>query len=98
MPLIKLTPELLRDGAQRLANAKEQNESAIANLDAIVNGLVSDWHGEAQDAFAASYARKKQTFETFSMDIQTLIDALKRFAETMENQEKMQAGKAAGLQ
>ena len=98
MPLIKLTPELLRDGANRLAKAKEDNQNAIANLNSIVDGLVSDWHGEAQDAFAASYARKKQTFESFSLDIPNLIEALTRFANTMEDQEKLQAGKAAGLQ
>ncbi len=97
MPLIKLTPELLRDGAQRLAKAKEDNDNAISKLDAIMNDLVSDWHGEAQDAFAASYARKRQTFQSFSVDIEALVEALKRFADTMEDQEKLQAGKAAGL-
>lgn len=98
MSIIKLTPELLKDGADKLLKAKEDNESAIANLDSIVDGLVNDWHGEAQDAFATSYARKRETFKTFTFDIDHLATALKTFAQVMEDQEKLQVGKAINLQ
>lgn len=96
--LIKLTPALLKDGAAELLKAKADNENAISNLNAIVDGLISDWHGEAQDAFANSYARKKQTFQTFTLDIEKLANALEKFAQVMEDQEKLQAGKADNLQ
>lgn len=96
--LIKLTPVLLREGADQLLRAKADNDSAIANLDSIVKGLVTDWHGEAQDAFETSYERKKETFQTFSLDIENLAEALKDYAKVMEDQEKLQATKAANLQ
>ncbi len=95
--LIKLTPELIREGASKLMNAKNNNESAIDKLNGIIDGLVSDWHGEAQDAFAASYARKKATFQSFSVDLEHLIEALKKFADAMESMEKEKAGIAANL-
>ena len=97
MPIIKLTPELIRDGAKRLVNAKQENDGAIEKLNGIVDGLVSIWHGEAQDAFAASYARKKETFKSFSGDIESLVTALNRYADVMESEEKGKAGLAANL-
>lgn len=97
MPIIKLTPELIREGAQKLVKAKADNDGAIAKLDGIVNGLVSIWHGEAQDAFANSYANKRKTFESFSLDIENLVTALNRYANVMESEEKAKAGSAAHL-
>ena len=94
---IRLTPENLRDGAQRLAQAKADNDDVINQIDGLINGLESDWHGEAQEAFMTSYANKKATFQQFSLDMEAFIRFLNEYAQTMEDQEKLQAGKAAGL-
>ncbi len=56
---IRVTPENLREGADRLRYAKQDNDDLINQLDAIINGLVDGWHGQAQEAFMASYASKK---------------------------------------
>ncbi len=94
---IKLTPEALRDGAQRLSQVKADNDDVLNRIDALINGLVAEWHGEAQEAFANSYANKKATFQQFSLDMEAFIRFLNDYARVMEDQEKLQAGKAAGL-
>ncbi len=94
---IKLTPEALRDGAQRLSQMKADNDDVINRIDGLINGLVAEWHGEAQEAFANSYANKKATFQQFSLDMEAFVRFLNRYAETMEEQEKMQATKAGSL-
>ncbi|MBQ3447865.1 MAG: WXG100 family type VII secretion target, partial [Synergistaceae bacterium] len=74
-----------------------KNNRLLSAIDGLINGLASDWHGEAQEAFMTSYANKKATFQQFSLDMEAFIRFLNEYAQTMEDQEKLQAGKAAGL-
>ncbi len=97
MPGIKLTPELLEEGASKLKDANAKNEDVINRLDNLMANLVNDWEGEAQAAFRDSYARKRETFQSVSVDMQTFVEFLNRFADIMRQEEQRQRDKAAGL-
>lgn len=94
---IKLTPENLRAGADSLKQTKADNDDVINRIDGLMSSLVADWHGEAQEAFSNSYQTKRATFQQFSLDMEELIRFLLKFAENMEEQEKLQKGKAEAL-
>ena len=97
MPTIKLTPELLEDGAGRLEQANQRNEDVITKLDGLIQSLNADWEGEAYEAFSASYANKRQTFVDLSAEMKKFVVFLKKFADVMREQEKLQKGKAEEL-
>ena len=97
MAIIKLTPELLDEGAERLQQANDRNEEVISRLDTLISSLNGDWEGEAYQAFSSSYASKRQSFVDLSAEMKKFVVFLRKFAEVMRDQEKLQKGKAEGL-
>lgn len=97
MAVIKLTPELLEEQATNLVSYAEQNDQVIADLDGIVNGLLTGWEGPAQQAFTESYKSKRATFESFTEVMRSFATEVQKFAEVMREQEEMQKNKAQEL-
>ena len=97
MPVIQLTPENLRDEAEKLRKTAEINEDVLSRLDSAINGLAGNWEGDAYNAFKTSYESKRKTFEGFTLDMTNFVNYMKEFADVMENQEKLQTGAAQNL-
>lgn len=94
---ILLTPENLRDEATKLEQTAARNDDVLSKLDSLVNGLVAGWEGEAQAAFINSYNTKKATFKKFTDEMKDFVSFMRNFAQVMEDQERLQKGKADGL-
>ena len=97
MPTIKLTPELLEEGAANLQKANDRNEDVIGRLDALIESLNADWEGEAYEAFRTSYGNKRQSFIDLSREMQKFVVFLKKFADIMRQEEKRQKDVAINL-
>ncbi|MBQ6981741.1 MAG: WXG100 family type VII secretion target [Synergistaceae bacterium] len=97
MPVIKLTPELLEEGANRLTEANNSNENVINRLDGLISSLNADWEGEAYNAFKQSYDNKRKTFVELSQEMEKFVLFLKKFADVMRQEEKRQASAAINL-
>lgn len=97
MPRIKLTPEVLEEKSNLLTNTAQRNDDVISRLDMLINGLVSDWEGEAQTEFANSYRTKRESFESFTEEMRVFAEFLAKFADIMRQEEKRQADAARGL-
>ena len=97
MALIKLTPELIREQAEQLVSNAEKNDQVIADLDSIVNGLLTGWEGPAQQAFTESYQTKRATFQSFTEIMRDFSKEVIKFADVMQNQEEMQKNRAQEL-
>ena len=97
MPKILLTPENLRDEAARLEQEAAKNDDVLNQLDTLINGLVAGWEGEAQQAFQNSYNTKRATFKKFGDEMKDFVAFMKKFADIMEDQERLQKGKADSL-
>ena len=94
---ILLTPENLREEATKLEQTAARNDDVLSKLDSLINGLVAGWEGEAQTAFINSYNTKKATFKKFTEEMQAFVAFMRDFAQVMEDQERLQKGKAEGL-
>ena len=97
MPVIKLTPEVLEEGANRLQEANNLNKDVIDRLDGLIESLNADWEGDAYNAFRESYMNKRQTFQDLSEDMRKFVDFLNKFADIMRQEEKRQADAARNL-
>ena len=97
MPLIKLTPELLREKAEELKKYAEQNEQVVQDLNSILNGPLASWEGPAQEAFRTSYVAKRATFVTFSDTLRQFAQEVINYADVMENEEENQRRRAVEL-
>ncbi len=97
MPVIKLTPELLEQGADKLVEANNLNEDVIQRLDNLISGLNADWEGDAYNAFKQSYDSKRKTFVELSQHMEKFVLFLKKFADVMRQEEKRQADAAINL-
>ena len=97
MPVIKLTPEVLEDGAAKLRETASRNDDVVVRLDGLIEGLNADWEGDAYNAFRESYLTKRSTFEKFTIDMDVFAKYLEDFATIMRDQEKLQADKARQL-
>lgn len=84
MPEIMLTPEILNEKSSELSNIQSEQQNVIANIQRIVDELLSGWEGQAQQKFVSSYEEKKSTYQEFSVDMTAFVDFLRVYANTME--------------
>ncbi|MBQ3653089.1 MAG: hypothetical protein II954_01575, partial [Synergistaceae bacterium] len=72
-----------------------KNNRLLSAIDGLINGLASDWHGEAQKAFTASYRAKREKFarvsEGLSENLRELQDFLRSHADSLHLTEREQA-------
>lgn len=97
MPTIKLTPEVLEEGAEKLRNTAQKNDEVVQGLENLIASLEADWEGDAYNNFKASFEEKKATFQSFTQDMEKFVNFLKKFADIMREEEKRQADAASKL-
>ena len=97
MAVIKLTPELLREQAQKLSKYAEENDQVVQELNSIMNGPLASWEGPAQEAFRASYEAKRATFVSFTDALRQFAQEVINYADVMENEEENQRRRASEL-
>ena len=84
---ILLTPEELVSEARSLKSAADTQNTVIRELDSIVNGLLSQWTGDAQREFVSSYNNKKKTFQKMVELMTELAKDITNFAQNMGSME-----------
>ncbi len=97
MPVIKLTPEVLEDGAAKLRDTASRNDDVVTRLDGLIEALNADWEGDAYNNFRESFLAKRATFKSFTEDMSIFADFLVKFADIMRQEEKRQADAASQL-
>lgn len=88
MVRIRLTPEALIEEAGRLRSLKADNDDVVNRIDNLVNGLLGDWRGEAQEAFSNAYQSRRGGLRQFSLDMEDFTRFLIRYAEAMEDADR----------
>lgn len=81
---ILLTPDQMRDRANKIRAYKEEQAEVISRLTNLVNSLSTVWRGESQDAFVAKYLGMKSTFQNFSASMEEYANLIETTARDME--------------
>jgi WXG100 family type VII secretion target len=84
MVSIKITPNSLRDNANTLRKYNGNHRDAYSKMDSLVHNLASEWTGEAQTAFIASFDGNKQSFAKFGTDVDAFAKLMDDSANRME--------------
>ncbi len=95
--VVLLTPEELEDEAAQLIKMADTNDNVIQTLNGVVDGLLSGWEGEAQQAFVESFTKKRETFSRLSEDMRNFAERIKTFASHMRDEETQKANQAREL-
>lgn len=97
MANIRITPEGLEAQAKDLRGKNQEHEQIYAKMKQLVNSLTSEWEGEAQKAFAASFANRETFFKQFSEEIENFAKFMDRAAQTMRETEEQLKSQAQQL-
>lgn len=62
---IKLTSSALKSKKEKLEQDNAKFKSQISNLESIEKQLMSEWKGDAADAFNATYTKDSACFDKF---------------------------------
>ena len=94
---IVITPESLEQRSTELRNYKDQQQNVFNEVESIIKNLLSDWEGEAQAEFMASYERNKTVFDQFILDMERFAKFMYDFAAAMKTNEQGGKQKAQAL-
>ena len=90
MPEIYLTPDMVNSTATQITNQKQQLEGFMKAIDQLVVNLQANWKGDAQKAFATSWAAKRGTYDNFiKQGLQPFADFLKKYVTTMQGADQI---------
>lgn len=81
--LIEINTESVRQAASSIEELGTENTEIITKIGALVDSM-SDWQGEAQQAFAAKYTSMKPIFIKFSEALNEYAAAISEGAVSME--------------
>jgi len=86
MPKIRLTPEIIQGKANELTACMEDQRQIIRDITKLIDEVVADWAGKAQEKFIAAFNEAKPIYEKFAdPDLTSFVDFLNSYAMTMEN-------------
>jgi WXG100 family type VII secretion target len=85
---IKVTPESLRTQAQTLRKYRDEHTDIYGQMDKHVHSLVSEWTGEAQSSFIATFEGNRASFEKFATDIEAFAKLMDDTANSMEQADR----------
>ena len=95
MPKIRLTPEILQGKANELIACKEDQRKVIEDIARLIDEVVADWAGKAQEKFIAAFNDARPIYEKFAdPDLDGFIKFLNNYALTMETLDAGQGTKA----
>ncbi len=89
MAEIRVTPQQLRTTAEHLRGLNGQFKSQVDTLTSQENSLVSQWEGDARDAFNNAFNSDKAQWENFSTLVEQYAVALENIATEYDNKEAM---------
>jgi WXG100 family type VII secretion target len=95
MANIKVTPDSLRSQASALRKQNETHRQTYGSMDSLVHNLVSEWTGEAQSSFLASFEGNRASFEKFGTDIDAFAKLMDDTANRMEQTDQELKAKMA---
>lgn len=87
MAKIRITPENLRQQATTLRARKTDHANAYQAMKTLVNNLVQEWEGPAQQAFVDAFNGKEAEFKKFEADIEAFAVLMDKSANSMEQTE-----------
>lgn len=92
MATIKVDGETMRAKATEIANLREQHDSTIASIGAIITALSGVFEGEAATAYTAKFESMKPTFTSFSEMLQEFSTKLNTAANEFDSTDTSLAG------
>jgi len=97
MASIMITPDSLRQQAQTLETLNSEHTANYAKMEQLVHALVTQWTGNAQQAFEAAFIDKKPEFQKFAAVISEFVQLMKNSALKMEQtDEELKSGMSVG--
>ncbi len=85
MALIQVTPELLESKASEVRALRANHDNTMTKLKNLVHSLDSEWKGEAQAAFVASFEGMQATFTNFSQMLEDYAVKMVKSAQIMRD-------------
>lgn len=85
---IKLTSSALKSKKEKLEQDNAKFKSQISNLESIEKQLMSEWKGDAADAFNATYTKDSACFDKFYSLVQKYTQALEQIVKAYEKAEQ----------
>lgn len=87
MAEIKVTPQQLKDKATTLETLNRKFRSEVEKMVGYEQQLAAMWEGEAQKAFRKAFNDDKLKMETFALNIDKYVMALREDAQRYETAE-----------
>ncbi|MBQ7214902.1 MAG: WXG100 family type VII secretion target [Synergistaceae bacterium] len=84
MPRIRLTSDVLKQKAGEITQCMDDQKQVINDVAKLIEEIVSDWEGEAQKGFIATFENVKPTYEKFAPDLSDFANFLTNYANTNE--------------
>lgn len=84
MSVIQVTPETLRNEADKLIKYKEQQEKEMNRLRVLVNSLSSQWRGEAQNAYVSKFNSMEYIYRNFAALLESYAKLMNSTASQMQ--------------
>ena len=96
MATIKVDGETMRAKAAEIANLRDQHDSTIASIGAIIADLGGIFEGQAATSYTARFESMKPTFTSFSEMLQKFSTDLQRAAADFDNTDSTLSGSIGG--
>lgn len=84
MPKIMLSPDSLRSASTTLTNCMNEQQEVINSVANLINEVVSDWEGDAQQGFIEAFERVRPVYESFAPDLSDFAKFLNDYSNSME--------------
>lgn len=81
---IRITPDQMREKANRYRSEAEAVNAVIGNMDTLLEQLQSEWEGAASESYAVRYSELKPGFQKAEALIREIAKALDDTAKIVE--------------
>lgn len=81
---IRISPEQMRSRAREYQTEAENIQTSICQMDRLLNCLISEWEGEASQAFNSRYNELRPSFISMQQLIEEISVSLDNTATAME--------------
>ena len=87
MAKIRITPESLEGQAKTLRGYNTTHAAEYGKMKTLVNNLVSEWEGDAQQAFKTQFDSQDTAFKKFEENIEAFAKLMDEAARQMRQTE-----------
>ncbi|RCX13017.1 WXG100 family type VII secretion target [Anaerobacterium chartisolvens] len=85
---IRITPEQLRSEAKRLQGFNDQHQQTFDQMGKLIEGLRSQWEGQAVEAFQQSFNSAKAELNKFKVSIDVFVANMNKSAQALEDTDR----------